>query len=125
MPHATCYRLQATATVDTDGAVAAAVQHGFHTACPGCDRSGWPCIRPRVGELWPNNLGYLRLTKGDLTKEPSNAEVVKKQMGEERKTAEDFRVGFLSRSHWLPHLQPEVCTGRTPQATLFAFCRVS
>lgn len=101
MPHATCYKLQATATVDTDGAAAAAVQQfktgrgdqwpsnlktrqpwqttrrhrlnlkhrrsrslsGFHTACPGCDRSGWPCIRPRVGELWPNNLGYPRLTR--------------------------------------------------------------
>ncbi|PYH29269.1 uncharacterized protein BO87DRAFT_194698 [Aspergillus neoniger CBS 115656] len=42
----------------------------------------------------------------------------------ENKSQEAFRVGFLSRSHWLPHLQPEVCTGRTPQATLFAFCRV-
>ncbi|RAK83073.1 hypothetical protein BO79DRAFT_233678 [Aspergillus costaricaensis CBS 115574] len=158
MPHATCYKLQATATVDTDGAAAAAVQQslsGFHTACPGCDRSGRPCIRPRVGELWPNNLGYPRLTRvclvltlklggGEVTAkertrvrvrekwrpmshfswEPSNAEVVEKQMGEERKPAEAFRVGFLSRSHWLPHLQPEVCTGRTPQASLFAFCRV-
>ncbi|OJJ78111.1 hypothetical protein ASPBRDRAFT_257043 [Aspergillus brasiliensis CBS 101740] len=44
-------------------------------------------------------------------------------MGEERKPAEASRVGFLSRSHWSPHLQPEVCARRAPQATLFAFCR--
>ncbi|CAK45993.1 hypothetical protein An11g08000 [Aspergillus niger] len=194
MPHARLdYRLQATATLDTDGAAAPAVQDigdpdpwWVHTAWPDCDRSGGLCTRPRVvgGELWPNNLGYPRLTMctgdeflvataysthmggtmrltgnyldyrapkvggsglntetggGEMTankrtrarvrekgptKEPSNAEVEEKQMGEERKTAEAFRVGFLSRSHWVPHLQPEVCTGRAPQATLFAFCRI-